>query len=198
MTYNPDIPKPNDVISNSQSQILDNFTALNNIYGVNGDHYSWDNATGTEQNRHAKVTLPALPTPNAPGNAVPTPAAADGVIYTKSVSSQTIPYYRKNSGMVDFPLLPVRAMGRFTTSTGAAIGTAFNLSGAAAVGTTMAFTFTEHMPDPNYLVLITEFKEGTTSSVAVRLTPAPATTGFTIGTTVNFPTQVAIAVLHYL
>ena len=75
MTFNANIPQPSDLISVSQGQILINNQQLNSVYGTAGDHYAWDNADPGEQNRHAKVTLPGLPSANPPGNALPAPAA---------------------------------------------------------------------------------------------------------------------------
>ncbi len=35
MAYNPNIPQPTDIPANSQSQVLDNFGAINSVFGVN-------------------------------------------------------------------------------------------------------------------------------------------------------------------
>jgi len=155
MSYEPSIPNAADIIATSQGQLKINFQQLNSVYGTSGDHFAFDNATSAEQNRHAKVTMPQLPSANAPGNPVPTPVAAEGVMYVKSAVSQSIPYYRKDSSAVDFPVLPIRAMGRFNSTTGADIGTPFNLTVSAGAGTaTQTLSFTESMPDTNYLILV--------------------------------------------
>jgi len=66
--YNPNIPQPNDLLSTSQGNILNNFGALNSVYGV--DHYAYDD---TSQNAtfHKKVTTPPLNAhPDATNNSI--------------------------------------------------------------------------------------------------------------------------------
>lgn len=51
--YNPDIPQPTDQPSQSQGQILDNFTSINEIWDVN--HYTFASANG---GKHKFLQLP--------------------------------------------------------------------------------------------------------------------------------------------
>lgn len=200
MTYQPSIPQASDIIATSQQDILDNFTQLNSIYGTLGDHYAWDNGTPSEQNRHAKVTLPRLPTANAPGNATPVPGAQDGVIYAKETVSQTIPYWRKDAGAVDFPLLPIRAMGRFTFA-GADVGTPFNLTVSAGGGTlAQTLSFTEDMPDTNYLVLVQGYNSSTAGSRDNLVDDTSIAVGsfdILFANSANQYNQYAVVVFHY-
>jgi hypothetical protein len=53
MAYNPNIPQSTDIIANSQSDILNNFQALNNVFGVN--HLTFE-APG--QGKHAFLQMP--------------------------------------------------------------------------------------------------------------------------------------------
>lgn len=58
-TYNPNIPQPNDILSDSQDEILQNFQQINTVFGIN--HSTFETAN---QGKHNEVTLPenAAPT----------------------------------------------------------------------------------------------------------------------------------------
>lgn len=198
MTFTPNIPQANDIISQSQLLLLNNFGQLNVKYGTSGDHFAFDNNNADETNRHAKVTLPQLPTPSgtSPGNSVPTPPLSSGVFYVKAALSQSIPYYRKDNTTVDFPALPIRAMGRFLYN-GGAVGTSFNLSKTSGDNTnTQTFSFTENMPDANYLILITTGRN-TGSTIAPQYIPSSITNvQFDVNVS-SLVTEFSIIILHY-
>lgn len=168
MTYDPEIPQTGNLISDSQSDILTNFQQLNLVFGdinpgddPNSDHYAYDDASANAR-KHRKVRLVR----QAAGAGVPTPAATDGVMYVTAAAAQTIPFYRKDAGVLDFPLLPVRAMIRFTRANPpVVVGTAFNATVASIGGSAFQFliTFTENMPDANYI--ITEGVVGTSANM---------------------------------
>lgn len=46
MVYNPNIPQPTDLLSDSQKNILDNFSTANTVMGI--DHYPFDNSTSNK------------------------------------------------------------------------------------------------------------------------------------------------------
>ena len=116
MTYNPNTPQPTDRISDTQAPIQTNFAQLNTIYGTNGDHYPWTNQNPGETTTHARVTLPALPTTNPPGNVLPTPGAGSCAIFAQAdAGSHTYPFLRRDAGTVNYPLLPIKAWGTFVT-----------------------------------------------------------------------------------
>jgi len=54
--YDPLIPQANDLISQSQADILNNFGELNTIF--NNDHYTWDYSTSAYRGLHRKITFP--------------------------------------------------------------------------------------------------------------------------------------------
>ncbi len=133
MTFNPEIPQPGDLISISQGQLLINNQQLNLVYGdaapagdPNSDHYAFDDGTANAR-KHRKLRLPVLATS-------PTPDANDGVYYTKTVGAQSIPYYRKDAGTLDFPALPVRAMGQFNIAGPTSAATRTKYEGPLEVG----------------------------------------------------------------
>lgn len=197
-SYTPNIPQPSDDPSDSQDVILQNFQTLNNLYGTTGDHYPWTNQTAALGSRHAKVTLPIVPnsTGTPPGDVVPTPAADEGVIFTQSAISQSIPYYRKDLGTLNFPLLPVRAMGRFNFTTGAAVGTAFNLAVTAGAGSLIqTLSFTENMPDANYLVFVSCIQTGNNIS-GTPINGTLAVGSFNV-TLTSQTVEYSVMVLHY-
>lgn len=62
MTFNPVIPQPTNLISNSQAQILANFTSMNSIFGgvaptTGGDHDGFNNGSGNGSGMHNQVTF---------------------------------------------------------------------------------------------------------------------------------------------
>ena len=61
MPYNASIPQPTDQMSQSQQDLLDNFTEINTFVTV--DHVAFN---GANQGQHAKVTLPILAAPVFP------------------------------------------------------------------------------------------------------------------------------------
>lgn len=81
MTYNPNIPQSTDLISNSQPDILTNFSQLNTIFAT--DHYTWNDATSANRGLHKQITFPAVL------GSDPTVTGATGEIYTKTVSALT-------------------------------------------------------------------------------------------------------------
>lgn len=135
--YTPNIPQPGDNPSDSQDLILENFQTLESLYGTSGDHYSWTNTNPPESAKHAKVTLPGLPTATAPGNVLPTPSSGNCAIFAQTRDGQTTPFVARD-GLVPitpvtnaWPLLPIKSYASFSI-TGAAAGSildSFNISG---------------------------------------------------------------------
>jgi hypothetical protein len=155
--YTPSIPQPTDNPSNSQDQILQNFQTLNSVYGTSGDHYPWTNTTPTEGFRHAKVTLPQLPTANAPGNATPTPNTGEGAIYCAASGGISVPFWVRDNiaSSVQYSMLGVRAFGTFAGSNGATVGTAMNLSATGSGGTYTVTINNSAVTTNGYTVLLT-------------------------------------------
>ena len=55
MTFNPSIPQAQDIMSDSQGDLLINFQQINIVYGTAGDHVAFDAASN--KGKHNKVTL---------------------------------------------------------------------------------------------------------------------------------------------
>lgn len=127
-SYTPNIPQPGDDPSDSQDQILQNFQTINSMYGEVGDHYPFTNQNPTEGRRHARVTLPGLPTANIPGNFIPTPTNGDCALFGITRNSQTTPFLVRD-GLAsptppDFdnlwPVMPIKAFATFEVVANAA------------------------------------------------------------------------------
>jgi hypothetical protein len=88
MTYQPNIPASIDIISASQSDLQNNFTALNTQYAV--DHVTFTAAS--DNGKHKKSTY-------IEQGADPTTAANEGAIYSKesSLTSDTQLFFRRES-----------------------------------------------------------------------------------------------------
>jgi len=82
--YNPSIPQGSDNLSNSQVQMLNNFTQLNNIFDFN--HYTWNDPTTGNRGLHRKVDFPAT-------TSVSSPTGANSVLYPRAVSGVSSLYY---------------------------------------------------------------------------------------------------------
>lgn len=57
MPYNPNIPQPTDILSDSQGDLLGNFQALDTSFGI--DHYKFSDLTANN-GFHNKVTTPVF------------------------------------------------------------------------------------------------------------------------------------------
>lgn len=87
MTYNPSIPQPNDLLSDSQGDILQNFSAANTSFGIN--HYPFDNAT-VNNGKHKYVSLP-------PQVSSPATASNELALFTKTLSSGIALFLTRNN-----------------------------------------------------------------------------------------------------
>lgn len=123
--YTPNLPQPPDDPSDSQDQILQNFQTLNSAYGSSGDHYPWTNTAVSTTRKHAKVTLPGLPTAGfPPGDILPAPAAGDCAIFGQTQAAavnQTTPFLRRDGLTTNWPLMPIKAFATFTMVANAAV-----------------------------------------------------------------------------
>lgn len=93
MTFNVNIPQPNDLLSNSQGQIKDNFSSSNISFGVN--HYPFNDGTANN-GKHKFVDMPST--------TLPAIIAGDGAIYTKVVGSNTQLFYTPDATGTEYQL----------------------------------------------------------------------------------------------
>lgn len=82
MAYNPDIPAPTDVKSQSQADIKENFTQIKTVVDIN--HVTFGDA---DQGKHKYVTLPEQ-------GAAPSTAANEIALYTKEIGGVSALFLR--------------------------------------------------------------------------------------------------------
>jgi hypothetical protein len=83
MTFNPNVPQPNDLLSDSQVDILQNFSSSNTSFGIN--HYPFDDAT-INNGKHKFVQMPVQ-------GSTPVIAAGDGALYTRTDGGESQLFY---------------------------------------------------------------------------------------------------------
>lgn len=94
--YDPSIPGANDILSQSQSDIQNNFSELNTIFDV--DHQTWNSDPSGNRGFHKQITMPAGL------GAAPTPISTQGILYpladTKDTSLRTQLYFKNQSNTI--------------------------------------------------------------------------------------------------
>lgn len=99
MAYNGNIPQPTDQISQSQNQILDNFTAIQTVVAVN--HVTFDDPSGN-QGKHKWVSFPVQ-------TGTPAFAAGEEGLYNlaynngTTTKNETFVHKQTSSGTQDIP-----------------------------------------------------------------------------------------------
>lgn len=86
MVFNPNIPTPTDIPSQSQAQLLANFSTSNTVFGIN--HVPFDAALNNGKHNFATLL-------NQAGD--PATAAGELAIYAKSFGGVSTYYMRKES-----------------------------------------------------------------------------------------------------
>lgn len=119
MTYNPLIPGPNDVLSQSQSDIQDNFAQLNNLYDL--DHFAFDDTTISYRGLHRYISFPF----SQPTN--PSLGSLAAILFPRTKTGNTELYFKNG---VDYTQITSAALpiwkGGTPTDTGVVGGTIFN------------------------------------------------------------------------
>lgn len=92
MAFNPNIPAPGDLLSNSQGQLLANNGVLDNIFSIN--HYTFSDTSGNA-GKHKFVEMPINP--------LPTISINEGAVYVKS-SGQSQMFYTSDTGAKEYQL----------------------------------------------------------------------------------------------
>lgn len=92
MSYNPSIPLADDLMSESQGQILTNFGQLNTIFDQ--DHVTYDDVTAVNRGKHNQSTYPD-------SSSDPNPALNELALYSKDVGGNSRLFLQQeNSGTV--------------------------------------------------------------------------------------------------
>lgn len=115
MTYDPTVPAANQRISVTQEPIQTNFDLANTYFGE--DHQSF--TAGVDNGKHNKVSL------RDQTGSLPTPGAAEIALYNVTTAGQSQAFARRDGFTVEYPVLPIKAFGAFTS--GGALLTGQNL-----------------------------------------------------------------------
>lgn len=171
MTYNPNIPQPTDIPSQSQSQILDNFTVANTVFGIN--HVPFDATLNNGKHNFATLL-------NQSGN--PATAAGEIALYAKAVGGISTWFLRKETNGTVIQLSntdPIIANPGSTFLPGGMLlqfGTTVVLFGGS-----QAILFPIAFSAPPFSVTFGDEQVGLTSSTIVYIqTGTVNATGFTI------------------
>ena len=183
MSFTPLIPAAGQTLGSSRPQVQNNFTNYNDVVSVN--HVA-PNAPGQGKHKFLQMPVQASAT---------TTASGEGGVYTKTTIGQSIPFYTKDNLAVQFPLIPIRAMVRFTLAGSNGpdpiTGTALNVSSVVKNGADHTITFTESMPDTNYLVQVTLDGGGTVSNIVENTGTCVLTLTASVGV------EAHVLILHY-
>ncbi len=156
MAYSPNIPGPNDLLSNSQQDIKNNFTSANTTFGI--DHYAFDNLT-VNVGKHNKITTPLIV-----GSAHPTTIAAEPKFYAMQdiAAAGVLQYSRGPSDAAPTPLTKLQSPTAGVIVNNGATTNVFNFTGLTlAHGALFVTATTNPPPGVNYL-FSTFFWDGTT------------------------------------
>lgn len=190
MTYNPNIPQPDDNLSVSQGDLLNNFTDLNTKFSIN--HVSLTDTT-SDTGKHKYVSF-------VEQASNPETVANEQILFTKDSSGKPELFARAESngsayqltkgGYINVGLLPVVAVN--FSQTGAIQGSALNVSSVTRVDSAGRYrvNFSSALPDNNYFWSVSGF-DNSTNPVISQVTNT-STYGDKIKTTsieVNFVNQ---------
>lgn len=181
MSFTPGIPNTGQSLGFTKDSVRNNF--LNYFDTISVNHVA-PNVAGA--GKHKFMQMPVQ-------GSAPSTAATEGAIYAKTILGQSVPFYRKDASTLDYPMIPVRAMVRFTVPAAGAcsiVGTALNVSGVNRALTVYTVTFSEAMSDANYLV----FALGDNNLFVT----ATTTGSFSFQTTATLGTQIYAFVLQYV
>jgi len=149
MTYRKAIPLATERPSVSQPKIKENFTQINDQFGV--DHTELEEST--QQGKHKKVTLYEQATD-------PTTAADESAIYSKEGDNGTELYFRKENDGEVIKLVGLKVLAIASANlNGTLINDRFNvascsLSVIAGPATKYRVTFTNALSNANYQVSV--------------------------------------------
>jgi hypothetical protein len=156
MTYNPGIPQANEFISQSQGQILTNFSQLDTVFAQ--DHIELDDATVADRGKHKQVTLKELA-------AGPATTSTEIALYSKDVSGSTQLFYRLPSSGTE-----VQMTGSFLAAQNGhallfgGIKIVWGRDTITAGGTTKAVTFVSAFSGAPYSIVATPYASLITGS----------------------------------
>ena len=191
MTYNPSIPNPNDLISDSQGQIFTNFGQLNTVFGI--DHVTY-NPVIAASGMHQFVTIRTISAdPIAPNPKLLTFQQSE--IYTKSFGTaanrNTELYFaeaRETSPTLINLIPTIKAAVKFVLTGAAGAQTLqttntllHNVTSVTRAGNVYTINFTNALDYSTYFVNIINYTN--TATQATSITQGTTGVSFTDATT---------------
>lgn len=157
MSFNPSIPQPNDLISQSQAQIQTNFSQLDTAFAV--DHTAF--SVSANQGQHKQVTLIA-PISN------PNQAGSISSVYTKTSGTGVELFYQHGTANLGVSQLTGGGItaAAYCTFNGAGALTAggFNVASSTRVLQGIySVSFTRNFANTNYIAIVSPNMTAVTS-----------------------------------
>lgn len=176
MAYTSNIPQASDNPSQSQQQILDNFTEISTALSAN--HGAFNDA---DQGKHTLMNMVRQTLPQSAG-------ATEGLLFSALVNGASELYYGKDSAAA------VQMTGQ-QPSTGGGTATSYSwdfvdglsvrLGNIIHTGTSTAITFDTAFPNSAYIVLVSP--QGAAGLVSGYNTQSLTTSGFTMASSGSAP-----------
>jgi hypothetical protein len=162
MSYNPNIPQASDLISQSQPQLLTNFSQLDTAFAV--DHTAF--SVASQQGQHKQVTL------QAPLGSDPNQTTPIATIYSKASPTTTTSDLYYQSGVLSSNVVQLTGGGitaaawcQFNGST-STLNSQYNVASIVRNSAgNYTINFTRNFTGTNYVVLITDNGISTISSI---------------------------------
>lgn len=175
MTYNAAIPNANDLISNSQSQLKDNFTQLNTQFAV--DHNAFNTGSGNGNGHHKQVFFDNAPT-------APTVSGTQSAVYPHLVSAAQELFFKNAVGAVQLTGPSSAATSGYATLPGGFV-IQWGFAANQASGATISFPSSTAFTTACYNVQLTAGRASTTVHSLYVGTGTITQTGFGIKCDVN-------------
>jgi hypothetical protein len=193
MTYLPGIPLPTDNLSFSQGQLKDNFTQLNDQFGI--DHTAYNTGVGNGDGFHKQIHLPEFTNPTVTSGT----ATQGSVIYsaagTAAPTKANLNF--KNDLNLLFPLSIIKAYALIDGNT---TGPTIVNSQGVNVGAITVTIIPGVVPQYIYTVNLTANTVATADYAVINLNGGTVSTRTTSSFLITFigpaPTQFAIVVLQ--
>lgn len=176
MTYNPAIPGPNDIISQSQAQLQTNFSQADLIFDIN--HVTFDNVAAASRGKHRKVDLIQVA---APGS-----IAAEVAVYQRAVAGISNLFMQRDGSVTEIQLTgatPITASNGEGFMAGASAPILYKWGQFTTNANPYVVTYTalvpalSAFPSGTLMVQLTPINAGGIGSFRVSTTSA---TGFTV------------------
>ena len=175
MTFNPAIPAPTDLISQSQAQIQTNFSQADTAFGI--DHTAF--SVSANQGQHKQVTLIApISNPNQAGNI--------SSVYTKTSGTGVELFYQHGTANLGVSQLTgggitAAAYISFAGATGIALSGAFNATSVRNSAGVYTVSFPRNFGSTNYVAIITPtFLTSSNSFKVINISKSVSALGFVI------------------